>query len=131
MQAEVSFPSSTRIQARSKGLTVEVGPPPDHGGDPEAYGPFDILLCSLATCTGFQVAEFLRQREFDTSTAGVRIHAERGEASHLLENISIEIGVPAGFPAKYHDALVRAAGLCFIKQQLGQKPEITTTVVGG
>lgn len=129
MQAEVCFPSPTRIQATSRGLTVEIGPPPDRGGDPEAYGPFDILLCSLATCTGFQVADFLRERGFDTAGAGVRINAARGAESHLLENISIEIVVPADFPAKYHDAIVRAAGLCFIKQQLGQKPEISTTVV--
>lgn len=128
MQTEVTFPSATRIQARSKGLTVEVGPPPDRGGDPEAYGPFDILLCSLATCTGFQVADFLGQRGFDTAAAGVRIEAERGEESHLLEHISIDITVPPGFPDKYHDALVRAAGLCFIKQQLGKRPEIATTV---
>ena len=130
MQAEVTFPSPTRIQATSKGLTVEVGPPPDHGGDPGAYGPFDILLCSLATCTGFQVADFLRQRGLETAAAGVRINAERGAESHLLESISIEIVVPADFPAKYQDAIVRAAGLCFVKQQLGHKPEITTTVVG-
>lgn len=128
MQAVVTFPSPTRIQARAKGLTVEVGPPPDRGGDPEAYGPFDVLLCSLATCTGFQVADFLRERGFDTTDAGVRIDAERSEETHLLERISIEIDVPAGFPDKYRDAIVRAAGLCFIKQQLGQKPEIATSV---
>ncbi len=129
MQAQVSFPSPTRIQACSKGLTVEVGPPPDRGGDPEAYGPFDILLCSLATCTGFQVLEFLKERGFETADAGVRITADRGEDSHLLERIDIEISVPADFPTKYREAVIRAAGLCFIKQQLGQKPEITTMVV--
>jgi putative redox protein len=129
MEVEVSFPSATRIQARSKDLTVEIGPPPDRGGDPGAYGPFDLLLCSLATCTGFQVLDFLQQRGFDAAGAGVRIEAERGEDSHLLERIAIQINVPAGFPDKYHDAIVRAAGLCFIKQQLGRCPEITTAVV--
>ena len=131
MQVEVSFPSATRIQARSKDLTVEVGPPPDRGGDPEAYGPFDILLCALATCTGFQVADFLHQRGFEAAGAGVHIEAERSEESHLLKAISIQISLPPDFPEKYHDAIVRAAGLCFIKQQLGQRPEITTSVVTG
>lgn len=129
MHVEVSFPSATRIQARSKDLTVEVGPPPDRGGDPGAYGPFDLLLCSLATCTGFQVADFLQQRGFDTAGAGVNIEAERSEQTHLLETISIQIKVPQDCPAKYYDAIVRTAGLCFIKEQLGQRPEITTSVV--
>jgi putative redox protein len=128
MQVEVTFPEPSRVQARSKGLFVEVGPPPDRGGDPDAYGPFDILLCSLATCTGFQVADFLHQRGFDTASAGVRIDAERSEETHLLDHITIEIAVPPDFPTKYDDAIVRATGLCFIKQQLGQHPEITTTV---
>jgi len=129
MRVEVSFPSPTRIKASSKDLTVEVGPPPDRGGDPGAYGPFDLLLCSLATCTGFQVADFLQQRGFATAGAGVHIEAERSEETHLLKTISIQINVPPDFPAKYNDAIVRAAGLCFIKQQLGQRPDITTLVV--
>jgi putative redox protein len=128
MQVEVTFPSSTRIQARSRDLTVEVGPPPDRGGDPDAYGPFDLLLCSLATCTGFQVCDFLQQRGLGVEDAGVRIDAVRSERSHLLEAIHIEIRVPADFPEKYTDAIVRAADLCFVKQQLGHKPDITTTV---
>jgi putative redox protein len=128
MQVEVTFPNPTRIQARSRDLTVEVGPPPDRGGDADAYGPFDLLLCSLATCTGFQVSDFLQQRGLGLQGAGVRIDAERSEQSHLLEAIHIEIRVPADFPDKYNDAIIRAAGLCFIKQQLGQRPDITTTV---
>jgi putative redox protein len=129
MYVEVSFPNATRIRARSKDLTVEIGPPPDRGGDPGAYGPFDLLLCSLATCTGFQVADFLQQRGFDAAGAGVNIEAERSEETHLLGAISIQINVSPDFPAKYNDALVRAAGLCFIKEQLGQRPKITTSVV--
>jgi len=111
MRVEVSFPSPTRIKASSKDLTVEVGPPPDRGG------------------TGFQVADFLQQRGFATAGAGVHIEAERSEETHLLKTISIQINVPPDFPAKYNDAIVRAAGLCFIKQQLGQRPDITTLVV--
>jgi uncharacterized OsmC-like protein len=129
VHVEVDFPSPTRIRAQSKGLTVEVGPPPDRGSDPDAYGPFEILLCSLATCTGFQVADFLQQRGFDTAGAGVDIDAKRSEESHLLTSVSIVIRVPADVPAKYHDAIIRAAGLCFIKQQLGERPEIETSVV--
>ena len=85
MRVEVSFPSPTRIKASSKDLTVEVGPPPDRGGDPGAYGPFDLLLCSLATCTGFQVADFLQQRGFATAGAGVHIEAERSEETEKRE----------------------------------------------
>ena len=131
MDVEVSFPSSTRIQARSKDLLVEVGPPPDRGGDPEAYGPFDLLLCSLATCTGFQILSFLQERGMPIADGGLRIRAVRGEDSHLLESVAMEIRVPEDFPEKYNDAIIRAAGLCLVKEQLGRRPEIKMSVVSG
>lgn len=129
LEATVSYPSDTRIRAQAKDLVVEVGPPPHRGGDPGAYGPFDLLLCALATCTGFPVMDFLQERGIPTEGAAVRLKALRGEESHILEQVDIEIVVPPEFPDKYRDALVRAAGLCFIKEQLGKAPVFATTVV--
>jgi putative redox protein len=123
MDVEVGFPSSSTVQARSKDLLVEVGPPPRQGGNPDAYGPFDMLLCALGTCTGYQVLDFLQTRRLSTVGAGLRIRAERNESTHKLENVTIEIRVPEGFPAKYHEALIRAAGSCPVKDQLGLKPD--------
>ena len=129
MRVEVGFPESGRIQARSKGLVVEIGMPPDRGGDPEALGPFDLLLCSLALCTGYHVFSFLEERGISVADAGLCIEAERSDDSHLLEAVSIEIRVPGDFPEKYNDAIVRAAGQCLIKAQLGQQPEFKMSVV--
>lgn len=129
LEAQASFPARGRIRAQARDLTVEVGPPPHRGGDPEAYGPFDILLTALATCTGFPVMEFLEQRGLSAREAGMRLRAVRSEESHLLETVEIEIVVPPGFPAKYEEALRRAAGLCFIKEQLGRAPRFVTRVV--
>jgi ribosomal protein S12 methylthiotransferase accessory factor len=128
MHVEVDFPDKARIQARTKDLLVEVGLPPDRGGDPEAVGPFDILLCSLATCTGFHVMSFLDERGLPLDDAGVTIDAVRSEESHLLESVAVKIKVPEGFPEKYRDAIVRSANLCLVKAQLGQKPEFSVSV---
>jgi putative redox protein len=129
MQVDVNFPSPDRVEARCKQLRMEIGPPPDQGGDPEAYGPFDMLLCALATCTGYAVLAFLDQRGFSTADAGLRIEAERNPDSHLLDKVSMEIRVPDGFPDKYKDAVVRATDRCFIKAQLGHKPDFEIRVI--
>jgi putative redox protein len=128
MRVDVAFPAADKIQARAKGLTVEIGLPPDRGGDPDALGPFDLLLCSLALCTGYHVLAFLEERGLPVAKAGLTIEAERDGASHLLGPVSIRIEVPDGFPEKYRDAITRAAGQCLIKAQLGQKPDFTLTV---
>jgi putative redox protein len=129
MRVEVSFPDSATIQSRCKGLVVQTGLPPDHGGDPEALGPFDVLLCSLANCTGFHVLAFLEQRGFSSAEAGMTIEAGRSAETHLLDKVSLQIRVPEDFPEKYKDALVRAAGQCLVKAQLGQQPEFDVEVV--
>ena len=129
MRVEVSFPDKTRIQSRCKGLVVETGLPPDRGGDPEALGPFDVLLCSLGNCTGFHVLAFLEERGISVAGAGVTIEGTRSTQTHLLDAVSVRIRVPDDFPEKYKDALVRAAGLCLVKAQLGQRPEFAVEVV--
>jgi len=131
MDVEVSFVGTTRIRAQAKSLEVEIGPPPGRGGDPDAYGPFDMLLCGLATCTGSAVRDFLQERGYLTADAGLRIEAEHNQTTHLLENVSIEIRVPADFPEKYKEAIIRAAGTCPVKTQLGLKPTFRVTVAPG
>jgi putative redox protein len=128
MDVEVTYHEGDRVRAQAKDLVVEVGPPPGRGGDPDAYGPFDILLCGLATCTGYTVWDFLRERGFPCAESGLRIEAERDENTHLLANVVIEILVPEGFPAKYVEAIVRAAASCPVKDQLGLKPEFRVSV---
>ena len=123
MDVRIDFPSPTTIQARSKNLRVEIGPPPDRGGDPEAYGPFDMLLCGLGCCTGAAVQRFLQEHEMLTAETGLRILADRNRETHLFESVVIEILVPGDFPEKYEEAVVRAAKTCPVKTQLGLTPK--------
>ncbi len=131
MQVDVAFPDHESITARSGELSFKIGLPPDEGGDPDAYGPFDLLLSALALCTGHHVRAFLQQRGFPISDAGLIVRAERGGESHMLETVTMEVRVPEDFPQKYEDALVRAMGLCLIRMQLGRQPDIQTVVVRG
>jgi len=131
VQVDVAFPDHESITARSGELSFKIGLPPDEGGDPDAYGPFDLLLSALALCTGHHVRAFLQQRGFPISDAGLIVRAERGGESHMLEPVTMEVRVPEDFPQKYEDALVRAMGLCLIRMQLGRQPDIQTVVVRG
>ncbi|MBN1319656.1 MAG: OsmC family protein [Thermoleophilia bacterium] len=129
MRVEVDFPTDDRIQARCKGMVFEIGPPPVHGDDPEAPGPFDLLLSALALCTGYQVLAFLKERGLPHAGAGLGIDAVHDEETHMLKTVSLEIRVPGGFPEKYNDAIVRAAGQCAVKAQLGRAPEFEFSVM--
>lgn len=128
MKVDVVFPDEQTIKARCKELVFEIGLPPDMGGDPDAYGPFDLLLSGLALCTGHQVRAFLQERGLPIDQAGLVVSAERSPDSHLLEKISFELRVPEELPEKYDDAVMRAAEKCAVKQQLGCRPECQVSV---
>lgn len=129
MHVEVEFPTDDRIQARSKEMVFEIGPPSSHGGAPEAMGPFDLVLSGLGLCTGYQVLAFLKERGLPRTGTSLGISAVHDEHTHLLKTVSLEIRVPEGFPEKYKDALIRAAGRCAVKTQLGQAPEFEFSVM--
>jgi ribosomal protein S12 methylthiotransferase accessory factor len=65
-------------------------------------------------------------------TEGIRI-VQRIHSSFngMVEKIEMEIQVPASFPEKYRDSLIRSADLCAVKKHLEKPPkfEITTAVV--
>ena len=48
----------------------------------------------------------------------------RNEATHMVEKILIDISLPAAFPEKYRDAVIRAAESCTVKKVLAAPPQI-------
>jgi ribosomal protein S12 methylthiotransferase accessory factor len=79
------------------------------------------------------VLGFCRQR--DLPVEDIRIIQRmngREEGKKLVEKVELEIQVPPSFPKKYHQALVRSADQCLVKQQIANPPEfdIHTVVMG-
>jgi ribosomal protein S12 methylthiotransferase accessory factor len=89
-----------------------------------APSPFDLFLASIGTCAGFYVSRFCRSRRIDP--AGIRI-SERivsDPGGHRVERVEIAIDLPPGFPERYREAVLRAAGQCAVKQHLERPPAV-------
>lgn len=127
MEMIIDFPGGARVDAHFGPHTVPTDQPPAAS----APSPFEVFLASIGTCAGLYVLSFCDQRGIPTQ--GIRIveRIDHSQQSGLVENIDLEIQVPAGFPQKYYDALVRSAGLCAVKEHLEHPPRfnITTKVV--
>lgn len=126
MEMEVYFPGNQKVHARYKGFVVETDQPTGAGGDGTAPGPFDLFLISIGTCAGFYVLSFLRQRDLPTEGAGLVLRTERDRETKLITKISLEIKLPAGFPEKYRDAVIRTAEQCTVKRHLDNPPAFDT-----
>lgn len=127
MEMIIDFPGGSRVDAHFGGFTVPTDQPPAAS----APTPFAVFLSSIGTCAGIYVLGFCRQRGIPTDGIRIiqRIHSN--PFTGMVSKIDLDIQVPANFPDKYRDSLIRAADLCAVKKHLENPPtfEITTTKV--
>jgi uncharacterized OsmC-like protein len=135
MDMDVYFPGGKRVYADYHGFTIETDQPVMGGGDGSAPAPFDLFLASIGTCAGIYALGFMQQRGIDADDARLTMRTHVDRERGMIETIDLELTLPAGFPDKYKDAIVKAMNLCAVKKHLHQPPEfavkaVTTDAVG-
>ncbi len=129
MDMTVSFPGGARVDAQFGPFVVKTDQPSHAGGDGSAPAPFALFLASLATCAGIYVLGFCQQRGLPTDGIQLVQRTERDPVTGLIGRVFIDIQVPPSFPAKYHEALVRAASQCAVKKHLEAPPKFDVRTV--
>lgn len=131
MEMIIDFPGGARVDAHFGPYSVKTDQP-SPSGEASAPTPFAVFLSSLGTCAGIYVLGFCQQRGLPT--AGIRIvqRVHSNPMTGMAEKIDLEIQVPPSFPAKYYDALIRAADQCKVKKTIENPPQfnVFTQVVG-
>lgn len=131
MEIHVQSPGGLLVDARFGDFKITTDQPVAEGGTNTAPSPFDLFLASLATCAGYYVTTFCRERDLPTEGIVLNMTNDWNDQSHLSENITIEITLPAAFPEKYRRAVTRAAGMCTVKRHLEKPPEFVITARNG
>ncbi len=122
MEMVISFPGGARVDADYGGMIIKTDQPPSGGGEGSAPTPFALFLASMGTCAGIYVLSFCQQRGLPTDNLRIRQSMEMDPATHLVTQVKLDIDLPAGFPAKYQGALIKAAQLCAVKRHLENPP---------
>jgi len=128
MNMQIRFPGGKKVQAVYDDITVLTDQPVIDGGSGSAPSPFDLFLASIGTCAGYYVLSFCQKNNIPTEQIKLTAQFLRNPATHLVENIAIDVQVPKEFPEKYKSAVIKAAGLCTVKRHLEQPPQIDITV---
>jgi ribosomal protein S12 methylthiotransferase accessory factor len=118
MNIGVRMGSERVVEAELNGVVIKTDQPVKDGGGGTAPSPFDLFLASIATCAGYYVLDFCRNRDLPTDDITIEMSADRDPETHLVGDVQIEISLPDSFPAKYEKAVVRAAELCSVKKHL-------------
>ncbi len=130
MEMVISFPGGARVDARYGDFVIKTDQPPEDGGEGSAPSPFVLFLASLGTCAGIYVLSFCQQRGLPTEGLRIRQSMTWDPQVHRVTQVKLDIDLPADFPAKYQNALIKAAQLCTVKRHLENPPhfEIETHI---
>jgi len=120
----VDFPGGARVDAHFGQFTIPTDQPPSGGGQGSAPTPFITFLSTIGTCAGIYVLGFCRQRGIPTD--GIRLVQRMASDpfSGMVTEVQVTIELPESFPAKYADAVVRAAEQCAVKKHFEHPPVI-------
>ncbi len=116
-------PGGKQVDAHYDGRTVHTDQSVENGGEGTAPEPFDLFFVSIATCVGIYVLEFCATRKLATEGLGVTLQTERDPNLKRYAHMAIAIRLPAMFPDKYREAILRTAGLCTVKKHIVTPPE--------
>ena len=124
MEMVIDFPGGARVDAHFGPFTVPTDQPPSGGGRSLAPTPFLTFLSTIGTCAGIYVLGFCRQRGIPTD--GIRLIQRMGAdpMTGMVTDVDVTIELPEAFPAKYADAVVRAADQCAVKKHFEHPPVI-------
>jgi putative redox protein len=124
MEMIVDFPGGARVDAHFAGFVVPTDQPRQGGGDESAPTPFMVFLSTIGTCAGIYVLGFCRQRGIPTD--GIRLvqQTRSDRATGMVTDVQVTIELPETFPARYADAVVRAAEQCAVKKHFEHPPAI-------
>jgi len=130
MEMKITLEGKAKVIADMGNIKV-VTDQPIPAGDGTAPTPFQLFLASLGTCAGIFVKSFCDQRGIPTDNIYLTQKMNYDQSSHLISEMEIQIHLPAGFPEKYKEAVIKAADLCLVKRHLHTAPKITTTATIG
>ncbi|MDA8412475.1 MAG: OsmC family protein [Desulfobacteraceae bacterium] len=126
MEMKITFPGGKRVNAEMGDIVIPTDQPQEDGGEGTAPTPYAYFLASLGTCAGIYVLSFCQQRGIATEGLSLIQQMEFGvdaDGRKRLSRLTFDIMLPAGFPEKYRNAIVKAAELCTVKKVIMDPPE--------
>lgn len=127
-EMKVTFPGGKRIDAEYKGFLIRTDQPVYHGGEGTAPAPFDLFLVSIATCSALYVLAFCEKRGISLKNSYLNMKREHDPATKRISKLIMEIFLPADFPEKYKQAVIKSVNSCSVKIHMEYPPEFEVVV---
>lgn len=133
MDANVTWTNGMSFEGTAdSGFKVNLGTAAQFGGDDDGFRPLELMLISLAGCTGMDVISILQKKRQDVKGFEVKVHAERAqEHPKVFTSITVEYIVSGNGldPEAVHRAVeLSSTKYCPAQSMLAQAVPITNTI---
>jgi ribosomal protein S12 methylthiotransferase accessory factor len=123
----VTLDGKRRVTAHLGHHLVHADQPISNGGDDSAPSPYDLFLASIAACAATYAQHFCALRNIDPAGLVIRQWPRYGPAGALVV-VELAVELPASFPPRYHDALIRVIEQCSVKRAIARQPEFQVRI---
>ncbi len=117
----ITLPGRRRVEAQVRGHKVLTDQPLDNGGEDLAPSPYELFLASIGTCAGIFVQGFCAKRDIPYENIRIRERLVRN-AEGAVTGVELDVDLPADFPDKYREAVVKAIDGCSVKKTIAAQP---------
>jgi len=124
---DVTFPGGKRVDAHVEGFTIPCDQSVKSGGEGSAPEPSLYLLASIATCMGHYAMSLCQRRGCPTAGMALRMTCHWDDAAKRYARLEARLDLPADFPDKHREAVVRAMDQCFVKKLIMDPPVFDIT----
>lgn len=127
---EVTIPFGRKVDVEVRGHVIRTDQPLDNWGADSAPTPFELFLASIGACAGIFVQGFCAARSLPTD--GIRIvETPQYDEQGVLRDVALDLQLPADFPERYKEAVVRAIDGCSVKKAIAAQPRISVSLSSG
>lgn len=128
-EIEITFPEGKKVNAQTEKFLIKTDQLVSHGGNDSAPSPFQFFLSSLGTCAGYFALEFCQSRNISTQGLALKMKCHFDLELKRYTQINYELKLPASFPEKYKNSILRTIDFCTVKKHLNQPPEFKTDII--
>lgn len=123
----VTLPGKRRVDVHVGKHVVRTDQPSEKGGEDSAPSPFDHFLASIGACAGIFVQGFCAARKIPYEHIRIIEHPHFDEHG-VLSGVDLELQLPADFPERYRDAVIKVVDGCSVKKAIAAQPHFETRV---
>lgn len=129
ISASVTPEPGKRLAIGVRDHVLFVDQPVEDGGADSAPTPTELLLASLAGCVAHYARSYLARHGLPDAGLRVDATAELTVRPARLDDITVSLRLPDGFPEERRDALLAVASRCTVHNTLASEPHVAVTLV--